>query len=329
MSVTYNNVDLEQEFGMVCLGRGTYGAPARDIEQVHVPGRNGDLLIDNGGFLNFDLTYPECTIQEDFPYQARRLRNFLLSDPGYHKLTDEYNPGFYRLAEFRGPFTAEAHSARNNGSSVFDMVFNVKPMRYLGGSAGDPKIIMAGSGTTKIPYITNRSSYTWLNIDNEGSDALTVSLARVIPYELISTVTVQGGSSGRIQTDCIKGDVFMITVGLGESSSVRIYADGNTLYYRSGGSVVVRNTFEKAECKTTFYNWAGSIAHAGGTFAITNDLNHNSIDSESYQTGSNSGIRYMSGTPMYFKNGTNNITLTATGTSSGFYVYAEPRFCIL
>ena len=44
MSVIYNGTDLEQEFGMVCLGRGTYGAPARDIEQIHVPGRNGDVF---------------------------------------------------------------------------------------------------------------------------------------------------------------------------------------------------------------------------------------------------------------------------------------------
>ena len=203
MSVIYNGTNLETEFGMVCLGRGTYGAPARDIEQVHVPGRNGDLLIDNGGYLNFDLTYPECTIQEDFPYQARRLRNFLLSNPGYHKLTDSYNPGFYRMAEYRGPFAAEAHTARGNMSSVFDLIFNCKPMRYLGDDVGAPRIVLVGSGTTRVPYVSNRHGYSWVNIYNDGTDALTVSISKIVPNESIATVTVQGGDDARVQADSV------------------------------------------------------------------------------------------------------------------------------
>ena len=129
MSVIYNGVDLETTFGMTMLGRGTYGAAERDIEQIHVPGRNGDLLYDNGGFLNVEVVYP-CSITEDFADRASELRNFLLSAPGYHKLEDSYHPGEYRMAEFRGPFEADVHTPRNNDSANFELVFNCKPQRY-------------------------------------------------------------------------------------------------------------------------------------------------------------------------------------------------------
>ena len=130
MSVIYNGVDLETTFGLTMLGRGTYGAAERDIEQIHVPGRNGDLLYDNGGFLNVEVSYP-CSITENFANRASELRNFLLSSPGYHKLEDSYHPGEYRMAEFRGPFEPDVHTARNNDSANFELKFNAKPQRYL------------------------------------------------------------------------------------------------------------------------------------------------------------------------------------------------------
>ena len=44
------------DFGMVISGSGTFGAPQRDVEMVPVLGRNGDLIIDNGRYLNTMLT---------------------------------------------------------------------------------------------------------------------------------------------------------------------------------------------------------------------------------------------------------------------------------
>lgn len=41
----------------VISGYGTYGAPERDVEAVAVPGRNGDLIFDNGRFTNAEVYY--------------------------------------------------------------------------------------------------------------------------------------------------------------------------------------------------------------------------------------------------------------------------------
>jgi len=130
MSIKYNDVELERKFGLVALGRGTYGAPERDIERVHVPGRNGDLLFDNGGYLDIDVTYP-CSISENFADNVQKLKQHLYKSPGYHVLTDSYHPDEYRLAEFRGPFDPDVFTARNNDGGNFDLTFHCKPQRFL------------------------------------------------------------------------------------------------------------------------------------------------------------------------------------------------------
>lgn len=152
--IVYNGKDLS-DFGMACVGQGAFSAPARDIEQVHIPGRNGDLLFDNGGFMNVNLTYPKCSIVENFPENSAALRNFLLSAPGYHRLEDSYNPDEYRMAEFRGPFDAEGHTGRGNRSGVFDLTFNCQPQRFL--KSGEDYILLPPQRHTDSLY------RVWLN----------------------------------------------------------------------------------------------------------------------------------------------------------------------
>ena len=128
--IIYNGKNLD-EFGVEAIGRGRYGSPARDIEQVHVPGLNGDLLFDSGGFLNANIEYPDCCIDHDFPTNFAALRTFLLADPGYHRLEDSYASDEFRMAEFRGPLSPDVHTGRGNRSGTFTLQFNATPQRYL------------------------------------------------------------------------------------------------------------------------------------------------------------------------------------------------------
>ena len=128
--IIYNGKNLE-DFAVEAIGRGRYGSPARDIEQVHVPGLNGDLLFDSGGFLNANIEYPDCCIDHDFPTNFAALRTFLLADPGYHRLEDSYASDEFRMAEFRGPLTPDVHTGRGNRSGTFTLTFNATPQRYL------------------------------------------------------------------------------------------------------------------------------------------------------------------------------------------------------
>ena len=53
------------DFGVYISGNGTYNAPARDVKSVAIPGRNGELTLDNGRFKNVTVKYP-AFIVEDF-----------------------------------------------------------------------------------------------------------------------------------------------------------------------------------------------------------------------------------------------------------------------
>lgn len=127
----FNGVNIGAACEMFILGKGTYGAPSRDVDQIHVPGRNGDILVDNGGWNNVTVKYPDCNILSNFGENVEKLRGYLFSNPGYHTLIDQYHPDEVRYAEFRGPFTADAHTGTGNDSGSFDLEFNCKPQRFL------------------------------------------------------------------------------------------------------------------------------------------------------------------------------------------------------
>lgn len=161
----FDGVDIGAACEMFILGKGTYGAPSRDIDQIHVPGRNGDILVDNGGWNNITVKYPDCTILSNFDENVEKLRDYLFSKPGYHTLVDQYHPDEVRYAEFRGPFNPEAHTGTGNDSGSFDLEFNCKPQRFLRES-------MIAHDYVLCPYTIGQSRYyTEYSIDAKVKNA--------------------------------------------------------------------------------------------------------------------------------------------------------------
>ena len=87
------------DFGVWISGSGTFNAPARDVSFQTVPGRNGDLLFDNGRFENVSVTYP-AFISRRFQPRIDDLRAFLAGQIGYQILRDTYHPDEFRQAAF-------------------------------------------------------------------------------------------------------------------------------------------------------------------------------------------------------------------------------------
>ncbi len=159
----FDGVDIGAACEMFILGKGTYGAPSRDIGQIHVPGRNGDILVDNGGWNNITVKYPDCTILSNFDENVEKLRDYLFSKPGYHTLVDQYHPDEVRYAEFRGPFTADAHTGTGNDSGSFDLEFNCKPQRFLRESFYDRSYYLCPERVTSAV----NSNYYAYNVEKE------------------------------------------------------------------------------------------------------------------------------------------------------------------
>lgn len=143
------------DYGVYISGQGTFNSPARDVEFVSVPGRNGDLILSNNRFQNGTLTYPASFIYDDFAENMRNLRTWLTSKTGYQRLEDTYHPDEYRMAVAVDPIEPEVLS--RNEAGTFDIVFNVKPQRFL--KSGDIPI-RATTGTDV--YFDNPTPFTSL-----------------------------------------------------------------------------------------------------------------------------------------------------------------------
>lgn len=101
--------------------------PERDRESVEVPGKNGDVVFDNGRYKNITVSY-KAYIIDKYNSNIRGLRNALLSKTSYQRLEDTVNPDEYRMA-LALPFDVTEHGVLRAGE--FTMQFNCKPQRYL------------------------------------------------------------------------------------------------------------------------------------------------------------------------------------------------------
>lgn len=101
-----------------------YASAQRDIEMVYVPGRNGDVLIDHGGYLNVPVSYTVqfLGINEKVP----KLRKWL-KGTGYKLLRDSYDPDYVRYGVYTSVMDPD-EIARNAGSLRIE--FSCKPYRY-------------------------------------------------------------------------------------------------------------------------------------------------------------------------------------------------------
>lgn len=118
--------------GVYITGEAVYNAPERDIEMVAIPGRNGDLAIDQGRYNNIEVSYPAGMYgpdQPDFAERLREFRNILTSRYRYLRLTDEYHPDEFRLALYKSGL--EVSPAAYHQAGEFTITFECKPQRFL------------------------------------------------------------------------------------------------------------------------------------------------------------------------------------------------------
>lgn len=134
------------EFGVWISGGGTFDAPARDVEMISVPGRDGDLFFDNGRFRNISVSYP-AFISNRFQPRMDDFRAWLCSHVGYFRLEDTYHPDEFRRAMFKASLGVS--TAPRNIAGRFTLSFDCKPQRWL--KSGENGIEYSSSGKIYNP----------------------------------------------------------------------------------------------------------------------------------------------------------------------------------
>lgn len=188
----FGDIDSRQ-YGVGIYGNQLAKMPQRDQEYVSVPGRNGNLVLDNGKYHNVTIPY-KAYIIKNYNENVRGLRNALLEKHGYQRLEDTINPDEYRMARAL-PF--EPNEIGVLQAAEFEISFDCMPQRFL--KIGEvplevttsanifseykqpalPLIVAYGTGSFTINdvtiEITTANSYT--DIDCELQEAYKDTLA--------------------------------------------------------------------------------------------------------------------------------------------------------
>lgn len=169
-----------KDFGVWISGSGTWGSPERDVSHISIPGRDGDLTIDNKRFHNITVTYP-AFIARGFRNKFDSFRAYMVSRPGYHRLEDSYHPDEFRMAEFYKAMEPEVGTL--NSSGRFDLEFYCKPQRWLkSGEKVTAETTFTGNGQVYNPTLF--SAKPLLRVYGTGSvkvgsETLTITSADV------------------------------------------------------------------------------------------------------------------------------------------------------
>lgn len=167
--VIFNSVS-SGDYGIQVEHPPEYQTPAKDYELIHIPGRNGDLVIDNGSYQNVNRSYQIAIGDErrDFTDMANIIAEWLHSASGYARLEDSYEPEYYRMAMFQSELSIE-NIVQHAGRVTVE--FNCKPQRFL--KSGEE--ILQLSSNTVLRNPTGFDSLPSITVYGSGQGELAVN----------------------------------------------------------------------------------------------------------------------------------------------------------
>lgn len=132
------------DFGAVADGSQSYVIPDRDIQTISIPGRNGDLTIDNKRYLNVEIVY---TLYFGSSLRMDMYKQALSSIFGYQRLEDSKRPEEFRIGRLKSAVSSVSGVESRHGKLT--LTFDCKPQRFL--KIGEVPTVITGHGTLKNP----------------------------------------------------------------------------------------------------------------------------------------------------------------------------------
>ena len=197
-TLIFNGHDLLEECGLFVQQKTAFSAPARDVTSQPVPGRSGNLLLDNGRYENRPQKYT-CALapwvangNPDLFAVAKRLKEILLLEYGYFELRDDYTPGYFYRASYSSALDVEEILTQIGKAPL---LFDCEP--FLFSDVGQEEITVTSQPFTLVnpeawpsnPRITvNGSGNVDIMINNSAGNTvfhmLGISTGTVIDSEL-------------------------------------------------------------------------------------------------------------------------------------------------
>lgn len=120
--------------------------PQKEIENLQIPGKNGDLTIDGHRFSNIPIPF-NCYIHKNFGQNFSNLVNYLMSLTGYQRIESNEEPDVFRLGMIKSPIEPEMGQFNFRGQFSIDIDF--MPQKWL--KVGENRITVNGSETLVNP----------------------------------------------------------------------------------------------------------------------------------------------------------------------------------
>lgn len=152
-------------------GKGSYYGASRSVDFEEIPGRNGDLIIDNKRYNNISVPYDFVLIEKDvrnFDELTHRVKSWLLSHVGYFELWDGYDKRYFRLGAYNDEVNIEEEL---RGLGEFSASFNCKPFKYS--FDGQKMVNMTEAGSIVNPEYLPSAPY--IRIYGSGNITLTIN----------------------------------------------------------------------------------------------------------------------------------------------------------
>ena len=166
--ITWNGV-ASDTLGIVVSKVPSLNRPQRKFNSYSVPGRNGDLVVMQDAYAEYEQEY-EIFALDDAQVDARAIVDWLYQD-GWCKLADDWEPEYYRMAYFVGPLDIETLISE---AAVCTITFRCRPQRFIVESpitvaSGDtiindtnhiakPIITLTGSGGANLIDLRNKTA---------------------------------------------------------------------------------------------------------------------------------------------------------------------------
>lgn len=127
--IIWNGISSD-DIGVVVEHYPSITLPKRKLEALQIPGRNGDLIIDQGVFENYEQSYQiflDSVRYGGLEAAMPKIANWIIGSSGYQRLEDSYFPEFYRMAYVaNGPQFANWFNIYGEGT----LTFNCAPKKY-------------------------------------------------------------------------------------------------------------------------------------------------------------------------------------------------------
>lgn len=159
------------DMGLIIKGERTLGSAERDIEFQSIPGRSGDLIIDNGRYTNFEESF-NCGLLPVYgrntEEQSKYIKSWLQSSFSYEQFRIWTDPNYVRMGVCISKVDI-SKTLSDWGNAL--VIFSFKPYKYL--LTGLETITITSSISIFNPE--NFESQPYLKIYGDGDVSLYIN----------------------------------------------------------------------------------------------------------------------------------------------------------